>query len=161
MHKKNIVLVYKLCKLFNWRETCDWVREKEDILSFNWMLKKAKKSEKLKWWNRIIWRWGSASKNCERMYRFPLPNIWQFCRNMLKELYLGFPQWNDEKNKFHIHYTLPQNDEIILFNASGEVANITHFSTEFLESIELPGWLPHNLELKIGSLIILMSKFNL
>jgi ATP-dependent DNA helicase PIF1 len=49
------------------------------------------------------------------------------------------------------------------YKSIDSVANqddVVNYSTEFLNSLELPGLLSHNLQLKIGSVIIMLRNIN-
>ena len=53
--------------------------------------------------------------------------------------------------------------ELMMYKSIDSITNqdnIVNYSTEFLISLELPGLPPHNLQLKIGSLIIMLQIIN-
>lgn len=55
------------------------------------------------------------------------------------------------------------NGELITYKSVDTVKNkedVIHYPTEFLNSLDLPGMPPHNLELKIGSSIIMLRNIN-
>jgi hypothetical protein len=53
--------------------------------------------------------------------------------------------------------------ELVLFNSIDTVCDATealHYQTDFLNSLDLPGKPPHNLQLKVGSPVILLRNLN-
>ncbi|XP_050064807.1 ATP-dependent DNA helicase pif1-like [Aphis gossypii] len=68
---------------------------------------------------------------------------------------------NVNEINFHIQQILP--GDLMSFKSIDTVINeneIVNFPTEFLNSLDLPGMPPHNLQLKIGSSIILLRNLN-
>ncbi|XP_065163228.1 uncharacterized protein [Atheta coriaria] len=84
----------------------------------------------------------------------------------------------DDLTKYSIAMTIPDQEaktiakELIQEKIAGELKNyksvdsvtnedeVVNYPTEFLNSLDLPGLLPHNLQLKIGSVIIMLRNIN-
>ena len=55
------------------------------------------------------------------------------------------------------------NEQIHSFKSIDSITDpteVVNYPTEFLNSLDLPGLLPHNLQLKVGSVIIMLRNLN-
>lgn len=88
--------------------------------------------------------------------------FWQSCITVLKILYLGSLQWNDEKMKSTFIRHFPGKMKwYCSFSDDSEGTNTSHFPTAFLDLVNLFELTLHKLELKVGFLIRLMRNLAL
>ncbi|CAH1115442.1 unnamed protein product [Psylliodes chrysocephalus] len=70
---------------------------------------------------------------------------------------------NVDVNEINFHIQNKIAGELMIYKSIDSVTNqddVVNYPTEFLNSLELPGLPPHNLQLKIGSVIIMLRNIN-
>ncbi|GBP63660.1 hypothetical protein EVAR_82020_1, partial [Eumeta japonica] len=75
------------------------------------------------------------------------------------------PLWNNNNDVHALNFTIQSKiaGDLVTYKSVDSITNpddVVNYPTEFLNSLEIPGFPPHNLQLKVGTVIMILRNLN-